>query len=221
VFDFGGGTLDTAIVEGDRVLAVDGVYIGGDLLNADILEAKLWRYFGSQERYGDHQMEVPLHIFEPLKNWFSLSGLNNPDMMNKFDRLKYKSTDPEKLENYKYLIKMNLGFELYEAIELAKKTLSFEDQAVIRFQHGPISIAEPISKIEFEEIIKSRVEEIREVVLRTLESAHLQPSDIDVVVRTGGSSLIPVFEGMLVSIFGREKIKQFETFTSIAAGLTR
>ena len=29
VFDFGGGTLDTAIVRGEQVLAADGVYIGG------------------------------------------------------------------------------------------------------------------------------------------------------------------------------------------------
>lgn len=219
VFDFGGGTLDTAIVEGDKVLAVDGVYIGGDLLNADILEHKLWPYFGSLEKYGDTQMEVPLYIFEPLKSWFGLSNLNNPDMMNKFDRLKYKNTRPETLDRYKYLIKMNLGFELYEAIEVAKKQLSHQDEAKIVFGHGPIEINQAITRVEFEEIIKERVEEIRSVVLRTLESARLSPDEIDIVVRTGGSSLIPVFERMLVETFGSSKIRQFETFTSIAAGL--
>jgi hypothetical chaperone protein len=61
--------------------------------------------------------------------------------------------------------------------------------------------------------------EIRGVVWRTLKAANIEPEQIDIVVRTGGSSLIPVFEEMLVEIFGREKIQQFETFTSIAAGL--
>lgn len=219
VFDFGGGTLDTAIVEGERVLAIDGVYIGGDLLNADLVEKKLWKYFGSEERYGDQQLEIPLHIYEPLKAWFNLANLNNPDMMSKFERLRYQNTNPKTLERYKYLIQMNLGFELYEAVEVAKKSLSNHAEAVISFHHGIIDIEEPISRAEFETIIRERVEEIREVVKRTLASAGLSAGEIDVVVRTGGSSLIPVFERMLIEMFGNEKIQQFETFTSIAAGL--
>lgn len=222
VFDFGGGTLDTAIVSAgkeSKVLAADGVYIGGDLLNADILKAKLWPYFGSQNVWGDKRLPMPIHIYESLNSWFSIPNLNNPEMMDLFERLRYKNSNPYALDRFVHLIRANLGFDLYESIENAKKNLSFEDHSVITFKEGPIDINTEITRSEFEEIITPRVDEIRSVVLRTLKEAKVEPDQIDVVVRTGGSSLIPIFETMLVDIFGREKIHQFETFTSIAAGL--
>jgi hypothetical chaperone protein len=220
VFDFGGGTLDTAIVRGSEVLAADGVYIGGDLLNADIFREKLWRYFGYKSLYGDAQLQVPPHIYEGLNSWYSIPNLNNPDMMLLLDKCKYKNLFPEAIDRLIYLIKMNLGFDLYEQIEKTKKELSFSDQATLEFESGPIQIKEKITREEFEKIIKPRVDEIRAVIFKTLETAGVEAKDIDVVVRTGGSSLIPVFENLLVEIFGKEKIKQFETFTSIASGLS-
>jgi molecular chaperone DnaK (HSP70) len=38
-------------------------------------------------------------------------------------------------------------------------------------------------------------------------------------VKTGGSSSIPLFTEMLVRIFGKEKVKQSNSFTSVVAGL--
>lgn len=222
VFDFGGGTLDTAIVkmgEKTEVLATDGVYIGGDLLNADIMEAKLWNYFGAGTVYGEHQLPMPLHIYEALNSWFAIPSLNNPDTMDLLERTKYKNSNPKAVERLVYLIKSNVGFELYEAIERAKKELSESMEARIIYNDGPIELDQVITRDEFEKIIAPRVGEIRQVVLKTLESAKMEPAQIDVVVRTGGSSLIPIFERMLEDIFGKEKITLFETFTSIAAGL--
>lgn len=76
-----------------------------------------------------------------------------------------------------------------------------------------------ITRSEFERIIQPRVDEIKDVVIRTLKEGNVEPSQVDKVVRTGGSSLIPIFDNMLIDIFGKEKITLFETFTSIAAGL--
>lgn len=222
VFDFGGGTLDTAIVrfgEKTEVLATDGVYIGGDLLNADIMQSKLWNYFGAKAKWGEHQMQMPTHIYEALNSWYSIPNLNNPDTMNLLDRAGYKNSDPKALERLIYLIKMNVGFEVYEAIETAKKALSDSREAKISYHDGPIDLEMNITRAEFESIIQPRVEEVEKVVWHTLEKANLEPGQIDKVIRTGGSSLIPVFEAMLVKIFGKEKITLFETFTSIAAGL--
>lgn len=222
VFDFGGGTLDTAIIKvgnTDQVLATDGVYIGGDLLNADVMQAKLWNYFGANALFGENQMTMPAHIYDALRSWYSIPNLNNPNTMDLLERIGYKNTDPKSLERLVHLIKANLGFDIYEAIEQAKKQLSTQDEAEIIFSDGPIDIKQKITRAEFEQIIVPRVDEIRQVVQRTLKTANLEPSQIDVIVRTGGSSLIPVFEKMLVEIFGKSKIQQFETFTSIASGL--
>ena len=43
--------------------------------------------------------------------------------------------------------------------------------------------------------------------------------EIDAVVKTGGSSNIPLFTGMLVRLFGVEKVKESSSFSSVVAGL--
>ena len=43
--------------------------------------------------------------------------------------------------------------------------------------------------------------------------------DVQHVIRTGGSSSIPVFIDMLAGLFGRERIVEEDLFTGVAAGL--
>lgn len=234
VFDFGGGTFDTTIMETRiqeiknprtqdveyTVLATDGVYVGGDLLNSDIFYHKLGRFFGTEVRFGEAQMRMPGHIISGLRSWFGIPNLNNPDDIGFLTgNVKYKNTDPEAIERLLYLIQKNLGFEMYEAIEVAKKQLTHNDEAMIIFKDGPIDIEEKITRAEFEKMIEPRNTAVRETVLRTLKSAGLTTEDIDIVVRTGGSSLVPIFEQMLVEMFGKEKVTEFDPFTSVAAGL--
>ena len=202
-----------------KVLATDGVYIGGDLLNADIMQAKLWNYFGASDSWGDQGLPVPLHIYQALNSWHSITSLNNLDNMELLKNIAYKHSDPQALERLLYLIKTNVGFEIYESIEKAKKQLSEDLEAKIIYQDGPINLDLKITRDEFEIIINSRVEAVKGIILKTLEKAGVKPDEVDKVVRTGGSSLIPVFADMLEEIFGREKITLFETFTSIASGL--
>jgi len=223
VFDFGGGTFDTTIMENDngfRILATDGVYIGGDLLNSDIFYHKLSKYFGSEVRFGEKQLELPGHIITGLRSWFGIPNLNNPDDINFLTgEVKYKNSDPEAIEWLLHLIQKNLGFEMYEAIEIAKKELTTSNVTRIIFKDSPIDIDVELTRQEFEIIIEPRVITVRQTVLNTLTKANLTPADIDVVVRTGGSSLIPVVENMLVELFGTDKVVEFDPFTSVAAGL--
>ncbi len=53
----------------------------------------------------------------------------------------------------------------------------------------------------------------------TIARSGLETDEIDAVVKTGGSSNIPLFTGMLERIFGREKVKQSSSFSSVVAGL--
>jgi len=220
VFDFGGGTLDTTVMDADnRVLATDGVYVGGDLLNSDVFEAKLANYFGKNVTWGNAKFTVPIHIFEQLKSWYGIINLNNPSEMGILEEVKRSCSDPIAIDRLIYLIRTNLGFEIYQAIENAKKDLSQHESARILFTDGSINIDLEITREEFEKLIGPRIDETKRTVERTLKSAGLEPDEIGAVVRTGGSSLMPIVERMLEDMFGKEKVQMFDPFTSIAAGL--
>ena len=60
---------------------------------------------------------------------------------------------------------------------------------------------------------------IEEVLLDTVVSAGMELEQIDAVVTTGGSSNIPLFTGMLARLFGKEKVKESNAFSSVVAGL--
>ena len=78
---------------------------------------------------------------------------------------------------------------------------------------------EHLSRSEFEQIIRPEASEIERCVDRALAAAGVEESDIDVVVRTGGSSLIPLFQRMLALKFGGHKLRAIDEFSSVTAGL--
>ena len=61
--------------------------------------------------------------------------------------------------------------------------------------------------------------DVEKVLLDTIGQSGLEPGSIDAVVKTGGSSNIPLFTEMLTRIFGTEKVKESNSFTSVVAGL--
>jgi hypothetical chaperone protein len=56
-------------------------------------------------------------------------------------------------------------------------------------------------------------------VLATIERAGCSPDEIDAVVTTGGSSLIPAFRRVLSETLPSATLAEADTFTSVAAGL--
>ena len=61
--------------------------------------------------------------------------------------------------------------------------------------------------------------DVEKVLLDTIEKSGLEIRQIDAVVKTGGSSNIPLFTGMLARLFGAEKVKESNAFSSVVAGL--
>ena len=56
-------------------------------------------------------------------------------------------------------------------------------------------------------------------VERALVAAALRPEGVDVVLRTGGSSRVASYTRALTDLFGADKIREMDAFTSVAAGL--
>ena len=77
----------------------------------------------------------------------------------------------------------------------------------------------PITRLEFERFIGPDARAVEQCINRALVTAGLEADDIDVVLRTGGSSRVPLFEKILRNKFGPLKIQDMDAFTSVASGL--
>ena len=82
-----------------------------------------------------------------------------------------------------------------------------------------LDIWELYTRSQFENDIREQRQQIERVLMDTVAASGLEPGQIDAIVKTGGSSNIPVFSEMLANIFGQEKVKDSDVFNSVTGGL--
>jgi hypothetical chaperone protein len=217
VFDFGGGTLDLAVVavggsQSPDVLASAGVQVGGDDLDRRIMSALL-PHFGAGE-----DGVVPADLADRLLNWQTMPELSQPANLARIRALRH-GDNADMIRMLEALVTRNLGYGLFRSIEAHKRQLSSEDVVRLTFDHTPVHIAETFSRRRFERLIGEQVSMAADAVARVLERAGLQPDDIDVVLPSGGSSQIPIFMRLLTEWFGVEKLRSVHPLISVVGGL--
>lgn len=226
--DFGGGTLDLSLIrfapEAFEVLATDGAAVGGDHIDQRLFRELLFPLLGkgvNWRRQGDERVidtPFPFERYEDaLLNWAVTYTLNQ----NRFrapivDRMRQGGEGAEKLERLYTLITGNYGYLAFRALRRAKVTLSSAEEARVDIPELDIDL--PLTRARFEAICADIFERVAACVDRVVQRAGLSRRDVDVVVRTGGSSLIPAVERLLDERFpGR--IVEHDPFTSVANGL--
>lgn len=224
VFDFGGGTLDVAVLHmehdgSQRVLATGGVGIAGDHFDQAIFRRAVLPWLGAGVRWGAQRLEMPGHLLDALGDWQDVLTLWNSHTLAFLRQLQTNCSNPLRVMALEDFIFKGYAFDLYEQVEQSKVTLSDTRFAVVNFDAEAISIWQPLTRPQFESYIAQDGRAIREMVAQTLERAGVRATDIDSVIRTGGSSSIPYFVEMLGGMFGQEKIIESDRFTSVASGL--
>jgi hypothetical chaperone protein len=223
VFDFGGGTLDITVAsaarDGIEVLATGGVPIGGDLLDSRLMETRVAKHFGKGAHYVERRLPLPSHLFSRLRSWQTIVELNRPDLLQLIREAKRASDRPGEFAQLEGLVTRNLGLALFRAIEEAKIALSDDEQTEVRFERYPVDVREPVARHEFEAAIAAQLRAARDCTLAAVEAAGCAPEEIETVITTGGSSLIPAFRRGLEEALPRAQIAATGTFTSVAAGL--
>lgn len=217
VFDFGGGTLDVAILElsstydeddeeerlPHKVLAKSGLPIGGEALTR-ILFSKVF---------------APKYSFEIGKNR-ALLGIP-------------EQADLGSVEVWESMSSTQDGMELQDALEELKCQLSLNDRVkdyMIRTPNCTFD-ARTFYQSDFTRAIEKAgiLDQIEEAVKKCLNKAGLDKSDIGEVLMAGGSSLIPCVQDVLEEELGfrsrirgcqREKIVPRDVLFSVVRGLS-
>ena len=221
IFDFGGGTLDITIMRlGDpsnrKVFANNGIGIAGSDFDRAIIDKRLIPHFGKGQADLDPDL---LELVQAVSDWVALPELSTPPTKFKLERAIREGIAPARLKGLETLIFNDFAFSFYNSVEAAKISLSSQGSTVIGLQSKDMDIWELYTRHQFERDIREYRETIREVLLQTVKSSGLEPGQIDAVVKTGGSSSIPVFSEMLGEIFGEERVKSSDVFSSVTSGL--
>ena len=224
VFDFGGGTLDVTVMRldgrgGRQILATDGVPVGGDLLDQRIVMGRLLPHFGEGATLGARRLSFPTHILDHFSEWQTIMELTQPHYLEIIEEAIAIGDRPKELRALRSLVRQNYGLPMYEAVESAKVGLSESAEVVLGMHIGEIDFDERIPRWDFERLIGPDLRAVEQCVDRTLAAANLRPAQIDVVLRTGGSSRVPRFVKMLAEKFGAERLQEMDIFTGVASGL--
>ena len=127
-------------------------------------------------------------------------------------------SDPgaEKFRRLYDLILQNYSYQVFEAIKEFKAQLSVEESALLDIPEIDIQVV--VERWEFEMMISDLLFEFEQAIAVVLKKANCRSDDIDLVIRTGGSSLIPAVKDILDNQF-MGKVVEHDPFTSVAAGL--
>jgi hypothetical chaperone protein len=226
--DFGGGTLDFSVLRRDgstfQVQATHGVALGGDRIDQTIFRALIFPLLGQGERWSrviDGTEVDTLFPFgeleELLINW-PISYMLNQNKYTSSVMQRMAQSDPgaEKFKRLYDLIQQNYSYQVFEAIKEFKAQLSVDESALLDIPEIDIQVV--VARWEFEMMISDLLSEFEQAISVVLKKAHCRPDDIDLVLRTGGSSLIPAVKEILDNQF-KGKVVEHDPFTSVAAGL--
>lgn len=221
IFDFGGGTLDLTLMRlGDphqrAVYASGGIGIAGSDFDRAIIEKRMLQHFG--KGIVQHDPEI-LKLIDTIPDWAALPELSTPRAKAELERAIQAKEAPVRLKALESLIFNDLAFSFYNMVEATKIELSSRGAVVASMKEKNLDIWELYTRSQFERDIQAQREQIEQVLMDTLAASKLEPEQIDAVVKTGGSSNIPVFSEMLGGIFGEDKVKASDIFNSVTAGL--
>jgi hypothetical chaperone protein len=226
--DFGGGTLDLCVLnrEGENfsVVATHGIGLGGDHIDQRLFKELLFPLLGKGERWRrrgeDREIETvfPFEEYEDLLlNWAVSYMLNqNQYTTPVMHRMEQEDSAAVKFRRLYELIKRNYSYLVFQSLKEFKARLSEHDEA--RLDIPELDIDLRLSRSEFEHIIKNQLTLFEQAVLDMMERASVSPAQVDLVIRTGGSSLIPAVRNVLEELFPG-KVIEHDPFTSVAAGM--
>ena len=230
--DFGGGTLDLSVVRFNEmkfeVLATAGLPLGGDHIDQLIFRELIFPLLGKGEvwsRVKDGTLitnEFPFDEFaDKLINWAVTYTLNQSQYRAKVnDCIQYfsnlKNPAAEKFQRLDDLITHNYSYLVFQAIKDAKVALS--ESSTTQLEMPELDIEVEFSRVQFESMMSEMLVSIQDIIQKVLVDANIGVEEVDVVIRTGGSSQISAVRELLEAQFPG-KVTEHDPFTSVAAGL--
>lgn len=167
----------------------------------------------------DKYMNIPPRVYHELSDWPLIHQAQSRKAIMETKALLRTASDPQKLQRLLGIQEDQLGHAFLQAIEHTKIQLTGVDRWVSDLSVLGLDFNVKTTREEFLQSINSQVEKIKQSMNECVSISGCQPSDISLVILTGGSSEIPVINEMVNNTFPNAKISKGDKFGSVGRGL--
>jgi hypothetical chaperone protein len=230
VVDLGGGTSDFTIIKvskeyidkSDRtadVLASTGVRVGGNDFDKNLCLSTIMPELGYKSIYGKKSLEVPLKYYHDMAEWSKVNFLYTPKVRSQVQQYYNESHDKKRFGRLVKILEQENGHSVLAVTEESKIALTTNPtiQADMSFLEPDFLIA--VDHLDFESAIEHDVQKILNAANECLTQAQLAPSDIQLVILTGGSTEIPKIKRAFQELFPIARIADENKLSSVGIGL--
>lgn len=236
VADIGGGTSDFTIARaradgtsapGDRfeILANHGVHIGGTDLDRRIsLDAVMPQLgLGSQTRSLTSQeiLPVPASYFGDLASWHKIHLFYSPKNRAEIADIRRLALEPEKIDRLLHVMDNRLGHRLAARVEELKIRLGTGGSLAVTLPGLPDATPPALDDARLRRAIAPELHALNQAVARTLELAGVRAGEIDHLVLTGGTTLLPSVRETLGACVPDAALVSSDPFCAVVNGLTK
>lgn len=230
IVDLGGGTSDFSIVcvsperarraeRGEDILATAGVHIGGTDFDRLLAMARVMPELGLGTRTRDGKRHLPVAPYFDLSTWHRINRLYDAKALRDLRSTRNEAAEPDKVEAMVMVVEDRLGHRLIGAVEAAKIALSDAPDVEFAFSVREKSIRTGISSAQLGDALADSINRLRSTITETLHRAQLAADDIDSLILTGGSTLVPAVAGQLQSLFPNAEVVRTDVLGSVGLGL--
>ncbi len=235
VADLGGGTSDFTLVRMSAqgfspadVLAVSGVAVAGDAIDGGLVRKAVAPELGGRTEYrvpfGSNVMPMPAVLIELLCSPADLTLVDRTSVLRRIKDIRTGATearDKTKLDKFFTIVDDGVGFELYEAVENAKRRMSDQESTILSLDYPSAELEIPVTRGELELGADPPLQRILRALDDTLATGGVSHADVEIVCLTGGTSRMPMVERELRARLPKAAIRRLQSFHSVVHGLAR
>jgi hypothetical chaperone protein len=230
VIDIGGGTSDFSIIRlsqdytRDRnraqdILANTGVRIGGNDCDKAINLDAVMPLLGMGTQYGDKNLDMPLLMYHELSEWSKINWCYTPQNINAVRNLIREANEPEKIIRLEEVLEYQLGHKILNVSEEMKITLSEKEKAKGDYSFIDAECTIAMTQSQMNKLLTKTLAPVQKMMLGTLKTGNVTANDIAIVVLTGGSTGLPVFQHWIAKRFPYATVLQDNKLGSVGLGL--
>ncbi|MBJ7577773.1 Hsp70 family protein [Devosia sp. MC532] len=231
IIDLGGGTSDFSLVKvapgnadkadrSDDILGTGGVHIGGTDFDRLLAMSRVMPELGLGSMTKDGKRHLPVAPYYDLSTWHRINRLYDAQAIRDLRSTMREAVEAERVETMITLVEERLGHRLIGAVEGSKIELSDKPVSAFDFDVNGSHIRTDISVEQLAEALDDSIGKLETTIGATLAQAGVKASDIDSLILTGGSTLVPAVANRLQARFPEAEVIRTDVLGSVGLGLS-